>query len=51
MLQLLNNLRSFSRGKEIKDADILDWANKKVKIAGKSSEMESFKVLVLLAND
>ncbi|GAB4825255.1 Fimbrin-5 [Ancistrocladus abbreviatus] len=43
MLQLLKNLRSFSQGKEITDADILNWANKKVKSAGKSSQMESFK--------
>ncbi|KAJ8446932.1 hypothetical protein Cgig2_016474 [Carnegiea gigantea] len=43
MLQLLKNLRSFSQGKEIKDADILNWANKKVQISGKPSHMESFK--------
>ncbi|XP_074272972.1 fimbrin-4-like [Silene latifolia] len=43
MLQLLKNLRSFSQGKEITDADILNWANKKVKSSGKSSHIESFK--------
>lgn len=47
MLQLLKNLRSFSQGKEITDAIILDWANKKVKSSGKSSQMESFKVHIL----
>ncbi|XAR67404.1 hypothetical protein NMG60_11002150 [Bertholletia excelsa] len=43
MLLLLKNLRSRSRGKEIKDADILNWANKKVKSTGRNSHMESFK--------
>lgn len=46
MLQLLKNLRyhsSHSRGKEITDADILKWANNKVKKAGRTSRMESFK--------
>ncbi|XP_050383649.1 fimbrin-5-like [Argentina anserina] len=46
MLQLLRNLRSHSggkAGKEITDAEILDWANKKVKKAGRTSQMESFK--------
>ncbi|XP_076908106.1 fimbrin-1-like [Bidens hawaiensis] len=43
MLQLLKNLRSRSQGKEITDADILKWANKKVKITGRTSKMESFK--------
>ncbi|CAI9090126.1 OLC1v1024822C1 [Oldenlandia corymbosa var. corymbosa] len=43
MLQLLKNLRSFSQGKEITDADILNWANNKVKQAGRKSRMESFK--------
>ncbi|KAI7743954.1 hypothetical protein M8C21_031532, partial [Ambrosia artemisiifolia] len=37
------NLRSRSQGKEITDADILKWANKKVKITGRTSQMESFK--------
>lgn len=45
MLQLLKNLRSHSQGKEITDADILNWANNKVKKAGRTSEMESFKVI------
>lgn len=44
MLQLLKNLRSRFRGKEITDADILSWANKKVKNTGRTSKMESFKV-------
>ncbi|KAE8703921.1 Fimbrin-1 [Hibiscus syriacus] len=39
MLQLLKNLRA----KEITDADILNWANKKVKQAGRKCQMESFK--------
>ncbi|XP_044494137.1 fimbrin-5 [Mangifera indica] len=43
MLQLLKNLRSHSQGKEITDADILNWANKKVKKADRTSQMESFK--------
>ncbi|KAE9614666.1 putative calponin domain-containing protein [Lupinus albus] len=43
MLQLLKNLRSHSQGKEITDADILNWANSKVKRAGRTSQMESFK--------
>ncbi|XP_065874615.1 fimbrin-5 [Euphorbia lathyris] len=45
MLQLLRNLRSHSHshGKEITDADILNWANAKVKKAGRKSHMDSFK--------
>ncbi|XVF31848.1 hypothetical protein REPUB_Repub17cG0029300 [Reevesia pubescens] len=43
MLQLLKNLRSHSQGKEITDADILNWANNKVKKACRTSRMESFK--------
>lgn len=46
MLQLLKNLRSHSQGKagkEMTDADILNWANRKVKKAGRTSQMESFK--------
>ncbi|KAL2474537.1 Fimbrin-5 [Abeliophyllum distichum] len=43
MLQLLKNLRSHSQGKEITDADILNWANDKVKKSGRTSLMESFK--------
>lgn len=49
MLQLLKNLRSHSQGKqqgkEITDADILNWANNKVKSAGRTSQVESFKVI------
>ncbi|KAL8098695.1 fimbrin-4-like isoform X2 [Apium graveolens] len=43
MLQLLKNLRSRSQGKEITDTDILSWANDKVRSAGRTSQMESFK--------
>ncbi|XP_076904900.1 fimbrin-5-like [Bidens hawaiensis] len=42
MLQLLKNLRTHGQGKEITDADILRWANNKVKQSGKR-QMESFK--------
>lgn len=45
MLQLLKNLRSYSQGKEITDTDILNWANRKVKSAGRKRQMESFKVI------
>ena len=45
MIQLLKNLRSHSQGKEITDAVILNWANYKVKRAGRTSQMESFKVI------
>lgn len=45
MLQLLKNLRFHSHGKEITDADILDWANSKVRNSGCQSHMASFKVL------
>lgn len=48
MLQLLKNLRSFSHGKEISDADILSWANYKVKSSGRKSRIQSFKVSGLL---
>nr|XP_043626330.1 fimbrin-5 [Erigeron canadensis] len=43
MLQLLKNLRTHGQGKEITDADILQWANQKVKTSRKSKQMESFK--------
>ncbi|XP_071715350.1 fimbrin-5 [Rutidosis leptorrhynchoides] len=43
MLQLLKNLRTHGQGKEITDADILQWANNKVKVSGKSKQMDSFK--------
>ncbi|XP_076917370.1 fimbrin-5-like [Bidens hawaiensis] len=42
MLQLLKNLRTHGQGKEITDADILRWANNKVKQSGKR-QMDSFK--------
>lgn len=45
MLQLLKNLRFHAQGKEITDADILNWANKKVKSAGRKSQIDSFKVI------
>ncbi|KAL3531041.1 hypothetical protein ACH5RR_010363 [Cinchona calisaya] len=43
MLQLLKNLRFHSHGKEITDADILDWANTKVKNSRSNSRLCSFK--------
>ncbi|KAJ0234420.1 Fimbrin-5 [Hirschfeldia incana] len=43
MLQLLKNLRSHSQGKEITDADILNWANRKVKKVGRTSQADSFR--------
>ncbi|XP_042037482.1 fimbrin-2-like isoform X1 [Salvia splendens] len=43
MLQLLKHLRSHSHGKEITDADILEWANSKVINSGSQSRMDSFK--------
>ncbi|KAF3453371.1 hypothetical protein FNV43_RR03811 [Rhamnella rubrinervis] len=43
ILQLLKNLRSHSHGKEMTDADILNWANRKVKSTGRTSHIESFK--------
>ncbi|KAL5134129.1 Fimbrin-2 [Glycine soja] len=43
ILQLLKNLRFHSRGKEINDADILEWANSKVSSSGSQSRMDSFK--------
>ncbi|XP_058743460.1 fimbrin-2-like [Vicia villosa] len=43
ILQLLKNLRFHSRGKEITDADILEWANSKVSSTGSQSSMNSFK--------
>jgi hypothetical protein len=44
ILQLLKNLRSHSKENEMTDADILVWANNKVKESGKTSRIESFKV-------
>ena len=49
MLQHLKNLRSYSHGKEITDADILYWANNKVKNSGRRSRIESFKVSGILS--
>ncbi|XP_010913959.1 fimbrin-4 [Elaeis guineensis] len=43
ILQLLKNLRYHSQGKEITDADILNWANRKVKSTGRTSQIQSFK--------
>lgn len=43
MLQLLKNLRFHSHGKEIIDADILEWANGKVRNSGSQSHIISFK--------
>ncbi|ESQ54603.1 hypothetical protein EUTSA_v10024581mg [Eutrema salsugineum] len=43
MLQLLKSLRSRTRGKEMTDADILSWANRKVRTMGRKSQIESFK--------
>ncbi|KAI3466452.1 hypothetical protein Pfo_023115 [Paulownia fortunei] len=45
MLQLVKNLRSCFQGKEITDADILNWANQKVKSLGRKSQMELFKYM------
>lgn len=44
MLQILDNLRSHWQGEEITEADILNWANRKVKKMGRSSQAVSFKV-------
>ncbi|KAK9091951.1 hypothetical protein Syun_026862 [Stephania yunnanensis] len=43
VLQLLKNLRFRSQRKEMTDVDILNWANTKVRSAGRTSKMESFK--------
>ncbi|XP_021907384.1 fimbrin-2 [Carica papaya] len=43
VLQLLKNLRFHSHGKEIIDADILEWANTQVRNSGSQSRMDSFK--------
>ena len=42
MLQLLKELKL--HGREVSDADIIHWANLKVRNVGKTSRMESFKV-------
>lgn len=41
MLHLLRTIKY--KGKEVSDADILEWANNKVKASGRKSRMESFK--------
>lgn len=43
VLQLLENLK-FHGSKEISDADIIRWANDKVKSMDKASQMANFKV-------
>ncbi|XAR60893.1 hypothetical protein NMG60_11034433 [Bertholletia excelsa] len=43
MLQLLKNLRFHSNAKELTDADILKWANSKVRNLRGHSQMASFK--------
>ncbi|KAL6524264.1 Fimbrin-2 [Orobanche gracilis] len=43
MLQLLKNLRFHSLGKEINDANILEWANSKVRNSGSQNRVVSFK--------
>jgi hypothetical protein len=43
ILQLLKNLRLHSNGKEITDADILEWANAKVRNNGCKTRMYSFR--------
>lgn len=45
ILELLRNLRFHSHGKEITDADILEWANTKVRNSRTQSRMHSFKVI------
>ncbi|XP_057451444.1 fimbrin-2 isoform X2 [Lotus japonicus] len=47
ILQLLKNLRFHSHGKEITDADILEWANSKVCSSGSQSRMGSFKIITM----
>ncbi|KAI4384828.1 hypothetical protein MLD38_002930 [Melastoma candidum] len=41
--QLLKNLRFYSHVKEIGNADILDWANRKVNSSGRTGQLVSFK--------
>jgi plastin-1 len=43
MLHLLRTLKY--KGKDVTDADILEWANAKVKSSGKTTQIESFKVI------
>ena len=49
ILHLLKNLRFHSHGKEITDADILQWANTKVNNSGSQTRMDSFKVIISAA--
>ncbi|CAN6812862.1 unnamed protein product [Brassica oleracea] len=43
MLQLLKNIRTQTRGQDMTDTEILSWANRKVKIMGRKSQIKSFK--------
>ncbi|KAG6534102.1 fimbrin-5-like [Zingiber officinale] len=43
ILKLLKNLRYHSQGKELTDADILNWANSKVEGSNRTPQMDSFK--------
>ncbi|XP_057765555.1 fimbrin-1-like [Salvia miltiorrhiza] len=43
MLQLVKKLRTRFQGREMSDADILNWANRKVRSLGRKSKIESFK--------
>ncbi|KAL1556227.1 fimbrin [Salvia divinorum] len=43
MLQLVKKLRTRFQGREVSDADILNWANRKVRSFGRKSKIESFK--------
>ena len=49
MLHLLRTLKY--KGKDVTDADILEWANVKVKASGKKTHIESFKVIRCRSND
>jgi plastin-1 len=40
---VLNYLKRMSKGRDITENDIINWANQKVKSAGKSRQMDSFK--------
>lgn len=44
MLQLVKKLRSRFQGREMSDADILNWANRKIRFSSRKSRIESFKV-------
>lgn len=44
MLQLVKKLRSRFQGREMSDADILNWANRKIRFTSRKSRIESFKV-------